>query len=178
MPFALTWWSLTFPVGTFVTGTTQLAVHTGLPAFQVAAAIAYAGLLGTWGLVAVRTAGGSVRRQPVRAAAQRRADQGEEGPAGRLRLAHRVRDESKCPVLPSGRGVRRQHGATRLSSTHAPALHPGGVSQASRIAVTPWPPAAQIEIRPRTGFRPVSAFFCASCLASCATMRPPVAANG
>jgi putative transposase len=31
MPFA-TWWSLTFPVGRFVTGTTQLAVHTGLPA--------------------------------------------------------------------------------------------------------------------------------------------------
>jgi C4-dicarboxylate transporter/malic acid transport protein len=60
MPFALTWWSLTFPVGTFVTGTTQLAVHTGLPAFRVAAAIAYAGLLGTWGLVAVRTARGSV----------------------------------------------------------------------------------------------------------------------
>ena len=28
MPFALTWWSLTFPVGTFVTGTSQLAVHT------------------------------------------------------------------------------------------------------------------------------------------------------
>jgi C4-dicarboxylate transporter/malic acid transport protein len=61
MPFALTWWSLTFPVGTFVTGTTQLAVHTGLPAFKVAAAIAYAGLLCTWGLVAVRTARGSVR---------------------------------------------------------------------------------------------------------------------
>ena len=31
MPFALTWWSLTFPVGTFVTGTTQLAVHTICP---------------------------------------------------------------------------------------------------------------------------------------------------
>ncbi len=60
MPFALTWWSLTFPVGTFVTGTTQLALHTGLPAFRVAAVIAYAGLLGTWGLVAVRTARGSV----------------------------------------------------------------------------------------------------------------------
>ncbi|MGV0605759.1 TDT family transporter [Mycolicibacterium sp. XJ1904] len=59
MPFALTWWSLTFPVGTFVTGTTQLANHTGLPAFQVAAAVAYAGLLGTWALVAVRTMGGS-----------------------------------------------------------------------------------------------------------------------
>ncbi|MEU0497283.1 TDT family transporter [Mycobacterium sp. NPDC006124] len=60
MPFALTWWSLTFPVGTFVTGTTQLAVHTGLPAFRVAALVAYAGLLCTWGLVAARTARGSV----------------------------------------------------------------------------------------------------------------------
>ena len=46
MPFALTWWSLTFPVGTFVTGTTQLALHTGLPAFRVAAAIAYVGVAG------------------------------------------------------------------------------------------------------------------------------------
>ena len=61
MPFALTWWSLTFPVGTFVTGTTQLAVHTGLPAFTVAAVVAYVGLLGTWLLVAARTAHGSVR---------------------------------------------------------------------------------------------------------------------
>lgn len=61
MPFALTWWSLTFPVGTFVTGTTQLAVHTGLPAFTVAAAVAYVALVSTWILVAVRTAYGSVR---------------------------------------------------------------------------------------------------------------------
>ncbi len=61
MPFALTWWSLTFPVGTFVTGTTQLAVHTDLPAFRIAAVVAYAGLLATWGLVAVRTARGSLR---------------------------------------------------------------------------------------------------------------------
>lgn len=60
MPFALTWWSLTFPVGTFVTGTTQLANHTGLPAFRVAAVVAYLALLGTWGLVAVQTARGSV----------------------------------------------------------------------------------------------------------------------
>ena len=61
MPFALTWWSLTFPVGTFVTGTAQLAAHTHLPAFKVAALIAFAGLLFTWLLVAVRTARGSVR---------------------------------------------------------------------------------------------------------------------
>jgi tellurite resistance protein TehA-like permease len=61
MASVVTWWSLTFPVGTFVTGTTQLAVHTGLPAFRVAAAVAYVGLLGTWILVAVRTARGSLR---------------------------------------------------------------------------------------------------------------------
>src|SRR5262249_41722279 len=61
MPFALPWWSLTFPVGTFVTGTAQLAAHTHLPAFKVAAALAYAGLLSTWLLVAVRTARGSLR---------------------------------------------------------------------------------------------------------------------
>lgn len=60
MPFALTWWSLTFPVGTFVTGTSQLANHTGLPMFRVAAVIAYACLLSTWALVAVRTLRGSV----------------------------------------------------------------------------------------------------------------------
>ena len=61
MPFALTWWSLTFPVGTFVTGTTQLAAHTGLPAFRVAAVVAYAALLCTWLLVAIRTARGTMR---------------------------------------------------------------------------------------------------------------------
>lgn len=61
MPFALTWWSLTFPVGTFVTGTTQLALHTGLPALRVAAVVAYGGLLGTWLLVALRTAHDSLR---------------------------------------------------------------------------------------------------------------------
>ena len=61
MPFALTWWSLTFPVGTFVTGTSQLALHTGLPAFNIAAAAAYLGLLATWLLVAANTARGSLR---------------------------------------------------------------------------------------------------------------------
>jgi C4-dicarboxylate transporter/malic acid transport protein len=61
MPFALTWWSLTFPVGTFVTGTSQLAAHTHLPAFKVAAAIAYFGLLSTWILVTIRTARNSLR---------------------------------------------------------------------------------------------------------------------
>lgn len=66
MPFALTWWSLTFPVGTFVTGTTQLAAHTNLPAFQIAAVIAYAALLSTWLVVAIRTARGSLHGQLLR----------------------------------------------------------------------------------------------------------------
>lgn len=61
MPFALTWWSLTFPVGTFVTGTSQLAGHTHLPVFRVAAAIAYLLLLSTWILVTIRTTRGSLR---------------------------------------------------------------------------------------------------------------------
>lgn len=63
MPFALTWWSLTFPVGTFVTGTTQLALHTGLPAFDRAAVVSYVALLSTWVLVALRTFRGSLRGQ-------------------------------------------------------------------------------------------------------------------
>ena len=64
--FALTWWSFTFPVGTFVTGTTQLAVHTGLPAYRWAAVIAYTGLLLAWLLVATRTARGSLRGELTR----------------------------------------------------------------------------------------------------------------
>ncbi|MDQ2706639.1 MAG: TDT family transporter [Actinomycetota bacterium] len=61
LPFALTWWSFTFPVGTFVTGTTGMALHTGLPAFRWAAATAYVGLLTAWALVAIRTAHGSIK---------------------------------------------------------------------------------------------------------------------
>lgn len=56
LSFALTWWSFTFPVGTFVTGTTRLALGTQLPAFKWAAVIAYVGLLSAWLLVAIRTA--------------------------------------------------------------------------------------------------------------------------
>lgn len=61
MGFALTWWSFTFPVGTCVTGTSQLAHHTDLPMFQWSAVALYGLLLFAWGLVLVRTARGSVR---------------------------------------------------------------------------------------------------------------------
>ena len=61
LPFSLTWWSFTFPVGTCVTGTTELALHTGSVMFRWAAVACYAGLLAAWITVAARTARGSIR---------------------------------------------------------------------------------------------------------------------
>lgn len=66
LPFALTWWSFTFPVGTMVTGTTQLAHHTGLPAFEVAAVVGFVGLLAAWLLVGIRTLNGALRSDLLR----------------------------------------------------------------------------------------------------------------
>jgi tellurite resistance protein TehA-like permease len=60
LPFALTWWSLTFPIGTFVTGTTALAAYTALPAFQWAAVLSFGCLLAAVLLVASRTVNRSV----------------------------------------------------------------------------------------------------------------------
>jgi len=60
LPFHLTWWSFTFPVGTFVTGTTRLALATQLPALRVAAGVAYVGLLGAWVMVAALTLRGII----------------------------------------------------------------------------------------------------------------------
>ncbi|GAA0525730.1 TDT family transporter [Paractinoplanes ferrugineus] len=61
LPFSLTWWSFTFPVGTVVTGTSGLALHTGSAVFRAAAVVFYAGLLAAWAAVALRTARGSLR---------------------------------------------------------------------------------------------------------------------
>ena len=62
LPFALTWWSFTFPVGTCVTGTSALAAHLHLPMLAVAATALYALLVTAWAVVAVRTAHGSLVR--------------------------------------------------------------------------------------------------------------------
>jgi tellurite resistance protein TehA-like permease len=59
--FALTWWSFTFPVGTCVTGTSQLALHTWLPMFEWATVALFACLLAAWVVVLVRTAKGSLQ---------------------------------------------------------------------------------------------------------------------
>ncbi|MGW0039889.1 SLAC1 family transporter [Gordonia sp. NPDC003376] len=55
MPFALTWWSFTFPVGTFVTGSSVLAAATGLVVFGVVAWVAGVALVAAWVVVAGRT---------------------------------------------------------------------------------------------------------------------------
>ena len=68
LPFSLTWWSFTFPVGSCVTGTTGLALHTGATMFRIAAAVLYAGLVLAWVIVAVRTAHGSIRGSLLRPA--------------------------------------------------------------------------------------------------------------
>lgn len=65
LPFAPTWWSFTFPVGTLVTGTTALAQATGLVLFTVATAGLLALLLLAWAVVAVATARAFLPAGPV-----------------------------------------------------------------------------------------------------------------
>ncbi len=59
LPFALTWWSFTFPVGTCVTATIGLAARSHSEMMQAASIILYALLLGAWLTVAARTVHGS-----------------------------------------------------------------------------------------------------------------------
>ncbi|MGG8406496.1 TDT family transporter [Streptomyces sp. 12297] len=55
MRFSLTWWALTFPVGTCVTGMDGLAVHTGLVAYRWLAVGLYVFLLAAWAVAASLT---------------------------------------------------------------------------------------------------------------------------
>lgn len=67
LPFSLTWWSFTFPVGTVVTGTSGLAA-TGLHLFSVLAVVFYTALVAAWLVVAARTARGLYCGRLLRAA--------------------------------------------------------------------------------------------------------------
>jgi C4-dicarboxylate transporter/malic acid transport protein len=60
LPFSLTWWSFTFPVGTLVTGTSQLAIHAHANFLTWASVGLYALLIGAWLTAAARTAHGSL----------------------------------------------------------------------------------------------------------------------
>lgn len=55
LPFALTWWAFTFPLGTVVTGTLAVADLTGRPGLDVLAAALAAVLVTAWAVVAART---------------------------------------------------------------------------------------------------------------------------
>ena len=61
LPFGLTWWSFTFPVGTCVTGTISLAVRTHSEALRGASVVLFALLAAAWLVVAARTAASSAR---------------------------------------------------------------------------------------------------------------------
>ncbi|WP_408897725.1 C4-dicarboxylate ABC transporter [Nocardioides sp. R1-1] len=73
LPFAPTWWSFTFPVGTLVTGTTALAHATGLLLFAAATAALLVLLLLAWAVVAVATTRALL---PVRAVTRPARDNG------------------------------------------------------------------------------------------------------
>ncbi|WP_067480471.1 TDT family transporter [Actinomadura hibisca] len=55
MPFAMTWWAYTFPVGTCVTGAAALAKHTGLDVLAVLAVALYLPLTAAWAVAGTRT---------------------------------------------------------------------------------------------------------------------------
>lgn len=59
MPFALSWWAFTFPVGTCVTASSQLWLHTGGEMFRVAAVALYGLLMAAWVTVGARTLHGA-----------------------------------------------------------------------------------------------------------------------
>ncbi len=61
LPFSLTWWSFTFPVGACVTGISVLAVATGSGMLRIGAVLLFVVLLASWLTVAARTARGSIR---------------------------------------------------------------------------------------------------------------------
>ena len=68
LPFTLTWWSFTFPVGTCVTGTIALAARTDAVALRWATVPLYLLLLGAWAVVAVNTARGAATGRLLRPA--------------------------------------------------------------------------------------------------------------
>jgi C4-dicarboxylate transporter/malic acid transport protein len=61
LPFSLTWWSFTFPVGTCVTGTTALALATDSSMLRIGATAFFAALVAAWLVVALGTARGAAR---------------------------------------------------------------------------------------------------------------------
>ncbi|MEU6581660.1 TDT family transporter [Nocardia sp. NPDC046763] len=66
MPFNLTWWGFTFPLGCCVTGSTALYQHTGADLFAVTAVGLYALLVAAWAVVTAKTVHGVLRGDLLR----------------------------------------------------------------------------------------------------------------
>ncbi|MFF0448625.1 TDT family transporter [Streptomyces sp. NPDC004609] len=70
MPFSMTWWAFTFPVGTCVLGAASLADRTGLTALAWLAVLLYGLLVTAWAVVGFRTVrallGGTLLAPPAR----------------------------------------------------------------------------------------------------------------
>jgi tellurite resistance protein TehA-like permease len=62
LPFALTWWSFTFPVGTCVTGTIALATRSHDLALRDVSVVLYVLLVLAWLVVSLRTVRFGLRR--------------------------------------------------------------------------------------------------------------------
>lgn len=60
LPYSLTWWSFTFPVGTVVTGTSVLALTTHADFLRYASVALYALLVAAWLTAATRTTRGAL----------------------------------------------------------------------------------------------------------------------
>ncbi|WP_142216149.1 TDT family transporter [Streptomyces sp. SLBN-118] len=71
MPFTMSWWAFTFPVGTCVTGAEGLAHHTGLVALEWLAACLYVLLVTAWAVTGSRTLRGLLRGALLAPPAQR-----------------------------------------------------------------------------------------------------------
>ena len=63
LPYSLTWWSFTFPVGTVVTGTSVLALATHADFLRYASVALYVLLIAAWLTAATRTTGGALSGQ-------------------------------------------------------------------------------------------------------------------
>ena len=137
LPFSLTWWSFTFPVGTCVTGASGLALHTGSVLFRVAAVVLYAGLVIAWVIVAVRTIGFARRSRPHGAG---RGDAAERRAQARADAGHHVEQgEQPQPVLEQPHrlvaesGVRGERtaetGADQRGDAAGHLVHRGAVDQ-------------------------------------------------
>lgn len=97
MGFAMTWWALTFPVGTCVTGAAGLARHTGLTAFAWLATALFLALLTAWLLAAAHTLRGLFSGRLL-AALQAASRYGS--PAGRVPIS-RARPRGRQPAARS-----------------------------------------------------------------------------